>query len=67
MRELSGIVPLRLVAGIKPMPLYETVRGAFWEGERLYPNAGFRERNHVQLCVRDPAAIKGYFRVLPDR
>lgn len=67
MREISGIGALSQIAGIKPMPRYETVRGAFWEGDPLYPNAGFREKNHVQLCVRDPASIKGYFRVLPDR
>lgn len=44
---------------------YDTVRGAFWEGEELYPGAGFREKNHVQLCVRNPDCIKGYFRVIP--
>jgi hypothetical protein len=66
MREIAGEGPLSQIAGIRPMPSYETVRGAFWEGEPLYPNAGFRQKNHVQLCVRDPAAIKGYFRVLPD-
>ncbi|MCC7269408.1 MAG: hypothetical protein IT468_01670 [Rhodocyclaceae bacterium] len=67
MRELAGTGPLSQVAGIKPMPPYETVRGAFWEGERLYPNAGFRQKNHVQLSVRDPSCIKGFFRVLADR
>lgn len=45
---------------------YQTVRGAFWEGDELYPNAGFREKNHVQLVVRDVTCIKGYFRPLPD-
>jgi len=44
-----------------PLPRYQTVRGAFWEGEELYPNAGFREKNHVQLVVRDMNCIKGYF------
>ncbi len=44
------------------LPPYQTVRGAFWEGEELYPDAGFREKNHVQLVVRDTSCIKGYFR-----
>lgn len=44
---------------------YDTVRGAFWEGEELYPGAGFMEKNHVQICVRNPDCIKGYFRVIP--
>ena len=43
---------------------YDTVRGAFWEGEELYPNAGFKEKNHVQIVVRNQDSIKGYFRVI---
>jgi hypothetical protein len=48
------------------LPDYQTVRGAFWEGDVLYPEAGFREKNHVQLVVRDTACIKGYFRPIID-
>lgn len=44
-----------------PLKPYQTVRGAFWEGQKLYPNAGFKEKNHVQLVVRDMSCIKGYF------
>jgi hypothetical protein len=43
---------------------FDTVRGVFWEGKELYPTSGFKEKNHVQLCVRNPNAIKGYFRPL---
>jgi hypothetical protein len=43
---------------------YDSVRGVFWEGSELYPTSGFKEKNHVQLCVRNPNAIKGYFRPL---
>jgi hypothetical protein len=43
---------------------YDTVRGAFWEGEELYSNAGFKEKNHVQIVVRNLESIKGYFRVI---
>jgi len=42
---------------------FDSVRGAFWEGEPLYPHAGFRKQNHIQLCIRNPNCIKGYFRV----
>jgi len=41
---------------------YDSVRAAFWEGQELYPNAGFKEKNHIQICVRDRACIRGYFR-----
>lgn len=44
--------------GKKP---FDTVRGVFWEGKELYPNAGFREKNHIQICVRNLNCIKGYF------
>lgn len=42
---------------------YHSVRGVFWEGHELYPNAGFKEKNHIQICIRNPNCIKGYFRV----
>lgn len=41
---------------------YQTVRGVFPEGEEVYPNAGFKDKDHIQICVRDTSCIKGYFR-----
>jgi len=46
------------------LPPYESVRGAFPEGAPLYENAGFRQKNHIQLAVRNLSCIKGYFRPL---
>ncbi len=43
---------------------FDSVRAAFIEGEMIYPQAGFRDKNHIQICVRNPACIKGYFHVL---
>ena len=40
---------------------FDSVRSAFVEGDELYPNAGFHEKNHIQLCIRNPNCIKGYF------
>lgn len=40
---------------------FDSVRGVFWEGRELYPNAGFREKNHIQICVCNTNCIKGYF------
>jgi hypothetical protein len=40
---------------------FDSVRGVFLEGGELYPNAGFREKNHIQICIRNPNCIKGYF------
>lgn|SRR5512133_1080182 len=41
---------------------YDSVRGVFFEGNDLYPDAGFKEKNHIQICVRNRNCIKGYFR-----
>jgi hypothetical protein len=40
---------------------FDSVRGVFWEGNELYPKAGFREKDHIQICVRNIDCIKGYF------
>lgn len=42
--------------------VYDTVRGAFWEGEPIYPGAGFARESHIQVVVRNPACILGVFR-----
>jgi hypothetical protein len=41
---------------------YDTVRGAFLEGESVYPGAGFSRESHIQIAVRNPACILGVFR-----
>lgn len=43
---------------------YDSVRGVFWEGKEIYPTSGFREKNHVQICIRNINCIKGYFNPL---
>ncbi len=43
-------------------PAYDSVRGVFFEGTELYANAGFRTKNHIQICVRNPHCILGFFR-----
>jgi hypothetical protein len=40
---------------------FQTVRGMFEEGEEIYPGAGFRDRTHIQICIRDLECIKGFF------
>lgn len=42
-------------------PPFDTVRSVFIEGDPLYDGAGFRDKNHIQICVRNPKAIVGYF------
>ena len=40
---------------------FDTVRGFFVEGRALYPDSGFRELDHIQVCVRSPGQVLGYF------
>jgi hypothetical protein len=42
--------------------LYHTVRGVFQEGEPAFRGAGIKLKSHIQVAVRDPRAIIGYFR-----
>jgi len=43
------------------LPAFDSVRCAFQEGAALYPTSGFHEKNHIQICIRNPACIKAYF------
>jgi len=43
------------------LPAFDTVRAFFIEGKPLYPTAGIRHQDHIQICVRNPARIIGYF------
>ncbi|MBV9107813.1 MAG: hypothetical protein JO306_00225 [Gemmatimonadetes bacterium] len=42
--------------------VYDTVRGAFVEGEPIFPGSGFFSDTHVQIAVRNPQSIIGVFR-----
>ncbi len=40
---------------------FDSVKGVFFEGTEIYPGAGFREKDHIQICIKNPNCIKGYF------
>jgi len=40
---------------------FDSVKGVFTEGEPIYHKAGFKEKSHIQICIRNPDCIKGYF------
>jgi hypothetical protein len=59
-RVIMYLHQLREDANLAP---YDSVRAAFPESAPLYEGAGFRERNHIQICIRSPErCIKGYFK-----
>ena len=45
---------------------FQSVRGLFTEGNPIYEGAGFNQKNHIQLCIRESSCIKGYFRPIED-
>jgi hypothetical protein len=40
---------------------FDSVRGLFPEGDELYPGAGFRDHNHIQIAVCNANLILGLF------
>ncbi|PZR29552.1 MAG: hypothetical protein DI535_02225 [Citrobacter freundii] len=42
-------------------PPYDSVRSAFMEGKPVYPGSNFTDKLHIEVCVRKPDLIKGYF------
>jgi hypothetical protein len=44
---------------------YQTVRGVFPEGRPAFPGSRILMKTHVQIAVRDPQCIVGYFRPAP--
>ncbi len=55
---LEHLHKTRRILSLKP---FDSVRSLFLEGKELYPTAGFNEKNHIQICIRNPNCIKGYF------
>lgn len=43
---------------------FDTVLAWFAEGQSAYPGAAIRQQDHVQICVRNPQCIVGWF--LPE-
>ena len=41
--------------------VYDSVRGAFYEGDVAYKGTEIRKKNHIQVCLRNMNCIKGFF------
>jgi hypothetical protein len=41
---------------------FDTVRGVFQEGEAAFPGSSIRAKSHIQVAVRNPACILGFFK-----
>ena len=45
----------------KNLDPFDTVRGVFFEGDSLFEGSRIRARTHIQIAVRNPARVRGYF------
>jgi hypothetical protein len=62
-RELDCVVLNNCLSRLRETGLiFDTVRGAFLEGDPVYPGAGIRRETHLQIAVRNPDCILGVFR-----
>ena len=59
-RVFNRLHELRAESGVPP---YDAVRGAFPQGRPVAPSSSIKRRTHVQIALRNPACILGYFRV----
>ena len=47
--------------GYSDYKTFDSARGLFTEGEPAFAGAGFRKKNHLQICIRNSNCIKGFF------
>ena len=65
--DCAVIRRLHTILEVQKQPAIDTLKGVFTEGRPVYPGAGFREKTHVQIAVRNSRCIKGVFRVPSDQ
>jgi hypothetical protein len=41
--------------------LFDSTRGVFTEGGPAFEGAGLFEKSHIQICIRNPNCIQGFF------
>jgi hypothetical protein len=47
--------------GYSNSKIFDSARGVFTEGGPVFEGAGILEKSHIQICVRNPNCIKGFF------
>src|SRR5882762_1485801 len=47
--------------GFSKNKIFDSTRGVFTEGGPVFEGAGILEKSHIQICIRNPNCIKGFF------
>ena len=42
--------------------VFDSVRGAFFEGGPAFKGSGIFSKTHIQICIRNPNCIQGFFK-----
>ena len=63
--DCAVFMQLHKLLELRNWPPYDTIRGAFPEGKPIYNGCAISNQTHIQICVRNPKAILGYFLPLP--
>lgn len=56
--EISSGIAANGFSDLKP---FDSARGIFTEGGPAFEGAGIQLKNHIQICIRNPNCIKGFF------
>ncbi|SFN41183.1 hypothetical protein SAMN05428949_2747 [Chitinophaga sp. YR627] len=59
--DCAVIKKIHTQAQMSGQPPFDSVRCVFPEGNEVYKGAGFLDKTHIQICIRNPNLIKGYF------
>lgn len=47
--------------GYSSAPIFDSTRGAFYEGGPAFDGASISKKSHIQVCIRNMNCIKGFF------
>ncbi len=47
--------------GFSPLKIFGSTRGVFTEGGPAFDGAGLFAKSHIQICIRNPNCIQGFF------
>ncbi len=47
--------------GHSDLKIFDSTRGVFTEGGPAFDGAGLFEKSHIQICIRNPNCIQGFF------
>lgn len=47
--------------GFPEYKIFDSTRGMFTEGGPVFKGSGIFEKNHIQICIRNPNRIQGFF------